>query len=63
MISTTIFYFPEEYHKKLDHDENIEFLDQTKTRDPEWQGTKQWLIPTLKFLKFVMRNMSLTSRV
>jgi hypothetical protein len=36
MTSTAIFcILSEEHPKKLDQDENIEILDQVKTRDPE----------------------------
>jgi hypothetical protein len=46
---------PEENPKDLDQDGIIEIRDKAKARDPEC------LIPTLKFLKRLMRNMFIIS--
>jgi hypothetical protein len=52
-------YFPEENNKQLDQDEIIEILDQDKT--PEWHEVM--VMPKLKFLKCLMKNLCLISRV
>jgi hypothetical protein len=50
-----LFVFPEETPKQLDQDEIIEILDQAQVRN----GMKQWLMPTLTFLKCLMTNLFL----
>jgi hypothetical protein len=52
-LNLYLLYFPEENPKQLDQDEVIEILDQSKAL---LNGMEQWLMPTLTFLKCLMKN-------
>jgi hypothetical protein len=51
-------YFPEEHPKKLDQDEIIDILDQSKAS--KWH--EAIVIPKLIFLKSLMKNQIFTSK-
>jgi hypothetical protein len=54
-------YFPEDHPKELDQDDMIEIL--IKPRLGILSGMKQWLIPTLKILKCIMKDQFHISRI
>jgi hypothetical protein len=54
-------YFPEENFKKFYQDEIIEILDQAKAKNPEWH--EAMVNESFRFLKCVIRNQYLISRV
>jgi hypothetical protein len=62
-INRYLLYFPEENLKQLNQDEIIEILDQAKPRNGILNDMKRWLMPTMKFLKCLMRNKFLISIV
>jgi hypothetical protein len=60
-LNRYLLYFPEENPKQLDQYEIIEILDQAKPM--LLSSMKQWRMPTLTFLKCLMRNLCVISSV
>jgi hypothetical protein len=61
MTSTAAFCIFLEIPKQIDEDEIIEILDQAKASI--LSGMKRWLVLTLKFSKYLIKNQFLISSV